>query len=207
MLAPGSQKTLKMRKYRLHRGFQSLIIHFILRDNMWEVNRLLLQHIFVDIVFYCCLKLTLYLRVNPVRESRHPCVDSRLALLPTAVSPGCNAIQLETSWNSILVNQGTSRVSLQISSNKFKTLRCYFYSKLNISQNDSQIRPENKNTKLFSAHLTGVNASREIASTQHGVGDQFFAKSTLTSALRQQGNLGLHHNISWWAVCREKCAQ
>lgn len=51
-----------------------------------------------------------------------------------------------------------------------------------------------------SSHLTGVYSSRQIASTQHSIGDQFFTKGAFTSALRQQGHLGLHHYVSRWTI-------
>ncbi len=54
------------------------------------------------------------------------------------------------------------------------------------------------------SHLTRVDASREIASTEHCVGDQFFAEGALTGALRQQGHLGLHDHVSRWTVCEEQ---
>lgn len=65
-------------------------------------------------VLHCCLKLTLYLSLNPVRESRHPCVDSRLALLPAAVSPGRDPVELEATRDSVLVDQGAPRISLKM---------------------------------------------------------------------------------------------
>lgn len=55
-----------------------------------------------------CLKLTLYFRLNPVRESRHPRVDPRFALLSTAVPPGGDAIELEPTGDPVLEDQGTS---------------------------------------------------------------------------------------------------
>lgn len=53
-------------------------------------------------------RLTLYLGLNPVGEGRHPCVDARLALLPTAVSPGRDAVELEPARNAVLVDQWAS---------------------------------------------------------------------------------------------------
>lgn len=53
---------------------------------------------------------------------------------------------------------------------------------------------------LRDTDLTRVNASREISSTEHRVGNQLFAEGVLAGALWQQGYLGLHHHISRWAV-------
>lgn len=55
-----------------------------------------------------CWRLTLYLGLNPVREGRHPSVDARLALLPAAVSPGRDAVELEATRDAVLVDQGAS---------------------------------------------------------------------------------------------------
>ena len=154
-------------------------------------------------MLYCCPKLTLYLILNPVRKSRHPSVDSRLSFLPAAISPGGNTIELEPTRNSVLVDQGASRISLQ----EIKKIKKLITDNASVAANNQiQLQQFIKSSvKLFScfAYLTGVYPSREIASTQHSVGDQFFAEGTLTSALRQQGHLGLHHHVSRWAICRE----
>lgn len=50
----------------------------------------------------------MYLGLNPVGEGRHPSVDARLALLPAAVSPGRDAVELEATRDAVLVDQGAS---------------------------------------------------------------------------------------------------
>lgn len=57
-------------------------------------------------------QLTLYLCLNPVREGRHPRINAGLAFLSTAVSPGCDAMELKSTRYSVLVDQGAARISL-----------------------------------------------------------------------------------------------
>ena len=57
--------------------------------------------------------LTLYLSLDPVGEGRHAGVDPRLALLPAAVPPGGDAVELEATGHAVLVDERTPRISLQ----------------------------------------------------------------------------------------------
>lgn len=49
-------------------------------------------------------------------------------------------------------------------------------------------------------YLTWVDTSRQIACTEHGVGEQLFAQCTFTCALRQHRNHCFHNYISCWAI-------
>lgn len=50
-------------------------------------------------------------------------------------------------------------------------------------------------------YLAGVDASRQVPSTEHGAGEQVSAQGTSACLLAEQWHLCFHHHVGCWPLC------